>query len=224
MATQDCERLVEGFLVQPVNALSSLAFVLAGIGIAAAGRGSLPGQRLLGASFAVALVFVGLGSLAFHGPTGTPADWAHDASISTILLLILITELGSWRGWDARWVVVGWLSTASAIGAVEGLWASVADQLNGPLALAAVVAVIGPRWASPNHRPRDQDRGAIPAAIAFLVLGAIVMLLSRTGGPLCLPDSPLQGHALWHVFAASGLGLLARGVSTDPRWDLRASV
>ncbi len=210
--------------MQPVNALSSLAFVLAGIGIAAVGRGSSPGQRLLGASFAVALVFVGLGSLAFHGPTGPPADWAHDASISTVLLLILITELGSWRGWDARWVVVGWLSTASAIGAVEGPWASVADRLNAVLALAAVVAVVGPRWASSHHRPWDQERGAIPAAIAFLVVGAIVMLLSRTGGPLCLPDSPLQGHALWHVLAASGLGLFARSVSTDHRWDWRASV
>ncbi|MDR9449783.1 MAG: ceramidase domain-containing protein [Acidimicrobiia bacterium] len=222
MPAQDCERLVEGFLVQPVNALSSLAFVLAGIAVAVVAQKSPSPRRLLSASFAVALVFVGVGSLAFHGPTGPPADWAHDASISTVLLLILITELGFWRGWDTRWVVGGWLPAAAAMGAVEGVWPSVADRLNASLALVAVIGVIGSR--SPNHKPREQDRAARSAAIAFLVVGAIVMLLSRTGGPLCFPDSSLQGHALWHVLAASGLGLFARSVSTDPRWDWRASV
>lgn len=44
------------------------------------------------------------------------------------------------------------------------------------------------------------------AALALLAAGAIVNLLTRTGAPLCRPDSLLQGHALWHVLTAAGIG------------------
>ena len=35
------------------------------------------------------------------------------------------------------------------------------------------------------------------------------MLLSRTGAPLCFPDAVMQGHAIWHVLAAVGIGIYA---------------
>ena len=38
-----------------------------------------------------------------------------------------------------------------------------------------------------------------------LVLGVIINGLSRTGGPLCRPESLLQGHAAWHVLSAASL-------------------
>jgi hypothetical protein len=44
------------------------------------------------------------------------------------------------------------------------------------------------------------------AAIAAFATGAVVNLLTRTGAPLCRPDSLLQGHALWHVLTAAGIG------------------
>ena len=40
-----------------------------------------------------------------------------------------------------------------------------------------------------------------------LGLGAVANVLSRTGAPLCRPDSLLQGHALWHVLTAVGAAL-----------------
>jgi hypothetical protein len=45
--------------------------------------------------------------------------------------------------------------------------------------------------------------------VGVLALGAIVMLLSRTGAPLCFPDAVMQGHAIWHVLAALGIGIYA---------------
>ena len=49
------------------------------------------------------------------------------------------------------------------------------------------------------------------AAIASLVVGGVVFALSRTGGPLCQPDSLIQGHGLWHLLTAAALGLWALG-------------
>ena len=49
------------------------------------------------------------------------------------------------------------------------------------------------------------------AAVVALALAAVVNVLSRTGAPLCRPDSLLQGHAVWHVLTAVGAALwLAR--------------
>ena len=44
-------------------------------------------------------------------------------------------------------------------------------------------------------------------AVVALGLGAVANVLSRTGAPLCRPDSLLQGHALWHVLTAVGAAL-----------------
>jgi len=48
----------------------------------------------------------------------------------------------------------------------------------------------------------------------LLVSGAVVFALSRTGGPLCRPESLLQGHALWHLATAGALA--AWGISALP--------
>jgi predicted membrane channel-forming protein YqfA (hemolysin III family) len=50
---------------------------------------------------------------------------------------------------------------------------------------------------------------ALYAGLAALAIGAVVFALSRTGGPLCEPDSLFQGHALWHVLTATALALWA---------------
>jgi hypothetical protein len=42
------------------------------------------------------------------------------------------------------------------------------------------------------------------AAAAFGA-GALANVLTRTGAPLCQPDSPVQGHAGWHVLTAVAL-------------------
>lgn len=47
------------------------------------------------------------------------------------------------------------------------------------------------------------------AAVAALAVGVVVFVLSRTGGPWCVPDSLLQGHAVWHLLTALALALWA---------------
>jgi hypothetical protein len=134
LGASDCEVLHDGLLGQPVNALSSLAYIAAGLYVFRRGGP---------AATAVALGAVGAGSVLYHGPMPPGAEAMHDGSIAALL------------------------------------------------AAAAVVA-----W-----RRRSFPR---PPAVAVLALGAgiVVNVLTRTGAPLCRPDSLAQGHALWHVLTA----------------------
>jgi hypothetical protein len=68
----DCEALQEGLLGQPVNAVSSLAYVAAGLWVLRRGGPAVP---------AVALGLVGVGSVLYHGPMPPGARLAHDGSI-----------------------------------------------------------------------------------------------------------------------------------------------
>ena len=134
----DCEALRDGVLGQPVNSLSSLAYVAAGAYVLRRGGPAAP---------ALALGAVGAGSLLYHGPMLRGAEAAHDGSIVVLL------------------------------------------------AAACVVA-----W-----RRRSFPR---PPALALVALaaGSAVNLLTRTGAPLCRPESLAQGHSAWHVLTAVGAG------------------
>jgi hypothetical protein len=68
----DCEALRDGLLAQPMNSLSSLAYVVAGAYVARKGGRAAP---------AVALVAVSVGSVLYHGPMPPGAGIAHDASL-----------------------------------------------------------------------------------------------------------------------------------------------
>jgi hypothetical protein len=43
--------------------------------------------------------------------------------------------------------------------------------------------------------------------LLLAVVAIAVNLLTRSGAPLCRPDSVVQGHGLWHVLTALALGL-----------------
>jgi hypothetical protein len=63
----------------------------------------------------------------------------------------------------------------------------------------------GVPWVGWTPRRRRAWRAALVAAAA----GVACWWAGRTGGPLCDPDSPLQGHAAWHLLSAAALALWA---------------
>lgn len=207
MPAADCEFLADGFLAQPINAVSSLAFVVGGflLFFAATQRGF---RGPLATAFGATMVAVGVGSVAFHGPGGVVADWVHDGSITALLVLIVAAEIGSSIGWNQRRVVWGWVVVSAVLWSVEWIWSGAGDTLNAPLAAFAVVGVLATQRATAAEP--DERTGGILVGLSILGLGGLIMLLSRTGGPLCAPNSVLQGHAIWHVLAATGIFLYAR--------------
>ena len=99
----DCERIVGGVLAQPVLAVTSLAFVVAGVAVLVwAVRIRAP----LAAAAAGALVAVGAGSFAFHGPQPPWAGLAHDWPIVAVGVvyavgLVLSARRQRWSAWVA---------------------------------------------------------------------------------------------------------------------------
>jgi hypothetical protein len=179
----DCELIGEAFLSQPVNALTSLGFVIAGLEIARRRPGRLP--------FGVAVALVGVGSFLAHGPRWDGSVWLHDVTIAWVLVLVLADGV-------PRFVVGG---------AIPGLGVlfALAPIANDAVLVVFAIGAIG-RELTPSRRT-----GATVAAVAILASGAVIGTLSRTGWPLCAPGSLLQGHAAWHLLAATALAVWGIG-------------
>lgn len=142
--SSDCERIREGFLRQPVNALTSLAFLPAGILVAL----RRPDRR----EMAAAICSVGVGSFLAHGPGGTGSHWLHDVTIGWVLAAIGLEDEPRW----VRWTTYAAIGTgfalapsirkpASALAAILTVARLVVGRRYDPpaLALAATGALIG---------------------------------------------------------------------------------
>ena len=116
----DCEALRDGLLAQPVNALTSMAYVVAGVVVWV----RIPPRRRIGAAGAYALLLglVGIGSILYHGPQPPGSKFLHDAPIP--LLLLLIAAVAANRLLRHRRVLPGLsrqrLLTLIALGALAG--------------------------------------------------------------------------------------------------------
>jgi hypothetical protein len=120
----DCERIVDAALAQPVLAVTSLAYVAAGVAVLSwAMRVRAP---LAGAA-GVALVAVGAGSFAYHGPQPSWAELAHDWSIvaAGAVYAAGLARSGRRQRWSA-WA-------APAVVFALGLTAYVAGRSGSPL-------------------------------------------------------------------------------------------
>ncbi|WP_231737671.1 hypothetical protein [Mycobacterium sp. IS-1742] len=96
----DCERIVDGALAQPVLAVTSLAFVAAGLVVlCSAARWRAPLAWLAG----VALVAVGIGSVAFHGPQPSWSKPVHDLPIIAVGLVYVVILARSRRRLRLVW-------------------------------------------------------------------------------------------------------------------------
>jgi hypothetical protein len=130
---------------------------------------------------------IGVGSIAFHGPMPFWGEFVHDVSIIVTLVWVLLVETQRTGFWPLGFAV----ATAASITPV------VADPVQAVLAVAVLAAVAFPI----QKRPRRLQ------VVAILALGGVVGTLSRTGGPLCNPDSLWQGHGFWHLAAATSLAI-----------------
>lgn len=207
IGASDCEALGGGLLAQPVNALSSLAYVVVGVLVVVRARQlDSPAARRVSAVLAVLLVAVGVGSVIFHGPQPTGARVLHDLPILLTVILMVAHDAALLAGRTAwPWVEFGAASVAAAV--VTVLAPDVANVLTGVLLVVLVTAEVMIR----RRRLRDVDparQRRIDASIVGVALVAgTAWVTGRTGAPLCDPESELQLHGLWHVLSSVVFGL-----------------
>ncbi len=207
---------------EPLSTWTSLAFVVAGAAIAVAAtrarRGPPSGTALpdgaaatrLRVTLGVLVALIGVGSVIQHGPSPVWNPVAHDPPLLGALALVAADAVADLSG---RRVRTWWWLTPTLLGVVlaaTSVPASTAAQV-----LAAVVAVAasaGRAWRRPAVRRRTVT------ALVLLAAGGGTGTLTRPGWPLCDADGPLgvtlQGHAVWHVLAATALWVLAPTLGT----------
>ena len=90
VARSDCERIRHGLVGQPMNTVSSLAFVAAAFPIARRARAS---RSPAWSAVAAASALAGIGSVAYHGPGGRRSKAVHDAGIVALVATVTIARL-----------------------------------------------------------------------------------------------------------------------------------
>lgn len=152
-------------------------------------------------AFAIGLVAAGLGSMDYHGPALGPEPLLHDAGLALALIAAVSIDLSQLGVWPRLRTPVLVALTVGAIAII-----AVVPTISPALAAVAAVGLIITE-ITVYRRGLRTLRPALFAGCAALGLGAVIFAASRTGGPLCDPESLLQGHAVWHLLTASALGL-----------------
>ena len=213
LGESDCECVHDGWLAQPVNALSSLAYTAAGIALAIrarrrqrrAGPGDNDGTPDWLGVYAVVTAANGVGGLAYHGPGGPVSRWLHDAALLATEAVVITVEAAEATGTeiDRRHVTV-----AAAAGAALATNPAVSGPAQGALGHTAAAADVTAGVRGEGH-PRRAPLAAI------WITAAAVNATTRTGAPLCRPGSALQGHAVWHGLTALALWWWGRFTPTS---------
>ena len=203
-----CERTDASLWSEPLNAVTNAAFLVAAIAalILWMRRGGRDGPALL---LILAVVAVGLGSLAFHTLATVGASLADVIPIAIFIYGYFLLAMRRYLGLGA---VGGVLATAGFF-AASLLIARVLTPLLGTSAgyVPALLALVGlgGYLASRGHAAGE---GLVAAGAVF-----VVSLIARTiDGPICALV-PVGTHFIWHVLNAVVLYvLIATAVRIGP--------
>jgi predicted membrane channel-forming protein YqfA (hemolysin III family) len=195
----DCEAIGDGLLRQPVNAASSLAYVVAGIvAITWAGRADAE-ERIFRNMFGGLMIATGVGSVLYHGPQWAGSHFLHDLAFTATLWFIA-------AGNGTRALAMPLRTTLAAIAGGAMLLAAV--LVIAPDATNAVTAVLLVVLAASDvvvHRTSGVAGRWYAVALATAAFSVASLILGRTGWPLCDPEGVAQSHAGWHLLSAVAL-------------------
>ncbi|MGB9359715.1 MAG: hypothetical protein WCC01_14275 [Acidimicrobiia bacterium] len=200
LGTGDCEALGSGWLLQPVEAWTSLAYTLVGIVLIVAARRTASTERTLRITFGVLMAATGIGSFLYHGPQSAGAGFVHDVTFLATLWFVALMDPASSHGIRRR---TAWLSFGAVGATVSVLLLLIPSSTNVLTGLAIVALVLSDVLM---HRIGGIDGRWYSTALALFAISLLFNVLGRSAAPTCDPDSLLQFHALWHVFSAGALG------------------
>jgi hypothetical protein len=195
-----CEETLCGWISEPANTWSNLAFVVAGVFLWWVARGER--SRTL-RFFGPAAVLVGVSSFVYHMSITFVLqvfDFFGMYSYFVMLILLNLVRLGSVGAasfFRALWPTVGALTVLTVVLAKGHL------PIQGIVAVLLVVAVVTEVVATRKQRT--------PYGYFLLALGTIAVAAAFSASDVsrrwCDPHSHLlQGHAIWHVLNSVGIG------------------
>lgn len=191
-----CEAPRCAWVVEPANTWSNVAYVLVGLAMLWFARSSSDTQLRC---FGPAAIVVGVCSGVYHASNSFALQILDFFGMYVFCYLLICANLlragsldpGRW------WSRYGLLVFGTTVGTVA------VDLMGLPIqgiVFGLVLVIVGTEaWAR-----RTDPRGSLRlflVAVCSLGVGGVFSVLDATRR-WCDPDSLLQGHALWHVFAA----------------------
>lgn len=188
-----CEGDAGGLVRQPINALSNLAFLIAGAWIAARAKDGL------GRLFAAIVIFIGLSS-GFYHMSLTFIGQTFDVFAILLLPSLLILDNAAFE--KNRPVLS--LAWAYALGAAAFL----ALIIIFPTARRPLVAVLALALVLSERRvKRPRDARLLAAALGGFALAFLFWVPDRLQW-ICADALPPLGHAIWHCLCALAAAVL----------------
>jgi hypothetical protein len=200
LGAADCEIVGGGWLVQPINAWSSLAYAAVGMVLITSTSQAPRSDRTLRVAFGVLMVATGIGSFLYHGPQAAAAGFAHDITFLAMLWFLSLMNPASAYGVPRPHA---WIALASVTAAASAVLIASPDSTN-VLTGISIVALI----TSDLLLRRIGGINGRWYAAALILFGASLVfnLLGRSSTATCDPDTLIQFHALWHVLSAAAFG------------------
>lgn len=210
-----CERTSAAFWAEPVNALTNLAFILAGLwGLRAVRRRGTDAFSELLCWWAVA---IGIGSFLFHTFATRLTMWADILPIAGFTLVYSWFNLRRYIGMGrlpALAVFVGFYAAAAAIVLLVPDWLREASNgSTGYLPPFLALLFFGSLVVASGHRVGWYNFAAAAIFVASVTFRAI--------DPAACETFLLGTHFMWHTLNGLMLGVLLAGVARHgmPRGD-----
>ena len=195
-----CEALRPGWIKQPSNTWSCLAFIL--VGLIAAGRA----KTRRGALFAVLISLIGPGSMALHASMTKVGGIFDVTSMFLFIGFCIAHNVGRLQPRLERSFEALYAAHAVPLTFMAALLSEQTPLIFGLLigVFVATEAALSARGANAGREGRF-----LAAAAGFFAAGFLFWKLSEhSDGPICSAYSPFQGHAAWHVLCAFAAGAL----------------
>jgi hypothetical protein len=212
-----CEQFGDGVL-QPVNAVSSLSIAAVGVLVLVdacrdheSPENRISATRVYPIWYAVTAIHLGIASAVFHGTYTYWAGILDSTAMYFWLAFVLVYHLTgilrtSPRGALTIWAALSVLMTFLRIVIPnQGAAVSSSTFLFASLVVATLSVCAFRLYVTPPLRAWKSLRWLLASLVAFGA-GFCVWMKSGTGAVLCEPESPLQGHAFWHIASAASVG------------------
>ena len=201
LGTGDCETIRLEWLIQPVNAWSSLVFAAVGLAVLASARSATGTERANRVVFGLLLSATGIGSFLFHGPQPDTAHFLHDLTlVAALWFLVVVNTAGAFAA-SRRTAGAAFLGGVAVFVVALLISPGISNVLSGIVIILLIASDVAMRSRT------APDRLWHATAIGVLIAGVALNLAGRTDAPWCDPSALLQAHAGWHVLAAVFLGL-----------------
>jgi hypothetical protein len=205
-----CEALGTGFVRQPIDTWSNLAFVLVGLLILedvlrlSSNRSNLLAQRrTYGVVYAVAVILIGLGSWFYHASLTFVGQWFDVMGMYLLGTFMVLYNFARLRPLSSRTFALSYVLFNLAL----ALSLIVVPELRRYLFGLLLVATIALEVVIRRRSVTQIRTGFFIAALSIYVLAQLIWTLDLNH-IVCDPTGLLQGHALWHILTAASAGLL----------------